>query len=109
MRVLSILFVFGFLMTGCPSQSALDRCLSDCQRVGDTCNPDGASNSFSTSACQDICQEPNSRLILFPECVTCFSDEVSCDIGQFFDYCVPEHCWDPDVWAETGMAVPYRR
>lgn len=110
--VLMVVVVFALFggTTGCPSQTALESCLSDCQRVGDACNPgDAMLGTFSASACQDICREDNSRLILFPDCVPCLADEVSCDVNAFLSECVPEHCWDPEVWNETGEAVPYRR
>jgi len=101
--------LLGFVsIGGCCAEAPdpVEECILDCHRVGLACNPDDLQGRFSATACMDICREENSRLVLFPDCFPCLADEVSCDVPRFFTECVPAHCWDPDVWNETGMAVP---
>lgn len=106
MRILSSC-VLVLVMSGCPGQSGLERCLQDCESIGNACNPGNEPGTFSTGACQDVCREPNSRLIDFPDCFPCLETGVMCDVPRFFVECVPVHCWDPEVYNETGMDVPY--
>lgn len=106
MRTLSLCLLVGVLVMGCPSPNAVEQCVIDCHSIGAACNPMDLPGRFSASACEEICREPNSRLVLFPDCFPCLETEVACDVTRFFDECVPVYCWDPEVYNDTGMAVP---
>lgn len=76
-----------------PPNSPLVECLADCVRVGERCNPGREQGRFSIDGCVDLCLEPDSRLLRYPDCVPCLAERAECTGTVFIDRCL-DVCWD---------------
>lgn len=63
-----------------------DDCISDCEMIVETCNPDQIS-FFSLGECQASCLDGSNQSVLFPDCADCFIEEASCRGELILEFC----------------------
>lgn len=72
-----------------PAEVRYETCLDGCQYVRDEC-AGTPGLEFDYAQCLVACDDPNGRVVNYPDCVPCFADVAECTARLLLERCVVE-------------------